>query len=69
MTLSAIFYGAGYLTGLIAFVLMARSRRLLTDGVMALLVVAGTGGFFSPLSPGGYSVLHLKLAHGKVPRL
>ena len=44
MTLSAIFYGAGYLTGLIAFVLMARSRRLLTDGVMTLLAIALLGG-------------------------
>ena len=40
MTLSAILYGVGYLTGLIAFVLMARSRQLLPDRVVALLAIA-----------------------------
>ena len=39
MTLSGAIYALGYLAGLAAFVLMARRRRLLTDGVMSLLAI------------------------------
>src|ERR1700683_3174832 len=47
VTLSAACYAAGYLTGAIAFLLMARRRRLLTDGVMMLMVVGLVGGLAS----------------------
>jgi len=38
--LSQIFYGLGYLTAIVAFILMARRRRLLTPGVLGLIPVA-----------------------------
>src|SRR5713226_7126471 len=44
LMVSAILYGAGYLTGLAAFLLMARKRRLLTWGVLSLLGVGLIGG-------------------------
>lgn len=44
MTLSACCYAAGYLTGLIAFLLMARRRRLLTEGIVTLMAVGLIGG-------------------------
>src|SRR5438874_1495504 len=44
MTLSAWWYAAGYLTGVLAFVLMAWRRKLLTDGVLVLLGVGILGG-------------------------
>lgn len=44
VTLSAVFYGLGYLMGVAAFLLIARSRRLLTDGVAALMAAALIGG-------------------------
>src|SRR5580700_5941002 len=49
MTLSAAacFYAAGYLTGIAAFLLMAMRRRLLTDGVVMLMVIGLIGGLVS----------------------
>lgn len=44
MTLSALCYTLGYLTGLIAFWLMARRRRLATQGVFQLLAAGLIGG-------------------------
>src|SRR3954453_18010270 len=44
MALSSVFYGAAYLTGIAAFLLMARRRRLLTDGVMTLMAAGLLGG-------------------------
>jgi phosphatidylglycerol:prolipoprotein diacylglycerol transferase len=47
MTLSAWCYAAGYLTGIIAFAIMAWRRKLLTDGVLMLLGVGLLGGLAS----------------------
>lgn len=47
MTLSAICYGAGYLTGLVAFLGMAYRRRLATQGVLLLLLAGPIGGLAS----------------------
>lgn len=44
MNLSSAFYAAGYLTGVVAFLLMAKRRRLLTDGVLTLMAVGLLGG-------------------------
>jgi phosphatidylglycerol:prolipoprotein diacylglycerol transferase len=44
VTSSSGFYAAGYLTGLIAFVLMAKRRRLLTEGVLTLMAAGVVGG-------------------------
>lgn len=44
MTLSSAFYGAAYLTGIAAFLLMARRRRLLTDGVLTIMAAGLLGG-------------------------
>jgi phosphatidylglycerol:prolipoprotein diacylglycerol transferase len=44
VALSSGIYLAGYLTGAAAFLLMARRRRLLTDGVMILLAIGLIGG-------------------------
>lgn len=44
MTLSAICYALGYLTGLAAFVLMARRRNLATAGIMAIMGAGLLGG-------------------------
>ncbi len=43
-TLSAVCYAAGYLTGIGAFALMAKRRKLLTDGVLMLAAAALLGG-------------------------
>ena len=45
--LSTLFYALGYLTGLGAFVLMARARRIATSGVMATMQAALIGGLVS----------------------
>jgi phosphatidylglycerol:prolipoprotein diacylglycerol transferase len=45
--LSALFYIAGYATGLLAFLWMAQRRRLLTPGVFAVLGVGLIGGLIS----------------------
>ncbi|HLJ53705.1 MAG TPA: prolipoprotein diacylglyceryl transferase family protein, partial [Chthonomonadaceae bacterium] len=42
--LASAFYAAGYITGIVAFVLMAKRRRLLTDGVLHLMGTAIIGG-------------------------
>ncbi|HLV81104.1 MAG TPA: prolipoprotein diacylglyceryl transferase family protein [Chthonomonadaceae bacterium] len=47
MTLSAICYGAGYLTGLTAFWWMACRRRLATQGVLLLMLAGLIGGLAS----------------------
>ena len=44
MTLSAGCYALGYLTGLVAFVLMARRRNMATAGIMALMGAGLIGG-------------------------
>lgn len=44
MTLSADCYALGYLTGLLAFVLMARRRNMATAGIMALMGAGLIGG-------------------------
>ena len=44
MTLSAGCYALGYLTGLFAFVLMARRRNMATAGIMALMGAGLIGG-------------------------
>ena len=44
MTLSADCYALGYLTGLVAFVLMARRRNMATAGIMALMGAGLLGG-------------------------
>lgn len=44
MTLSAGYYALGYLTGLAAFVLMARRRNLATAGIMAVMAAGLIGG-------------------------
>jgi phosphatidylglycerol:prolipoprotein diacylglycerol transferase len=45
--LSTIFYALGYLTGIGAFVLMARARRIATSGVLATMQAALIGGLVS----------------------
>jgi phosphatidylglycerol:prolipoprotein diacylglycerol transferase len=44
MTVSAGFYALGYLTGVAVFVLMARRRRLATEGIMAVMGAGLLGG-------------------------
>ncbi len=44
MTLSAISYAAGYTTGLLAFLWMARTRKLMTEGVIILMFAGLLGG-------------------------
>lgn len=56
MTLSAGCYALGYLTGLIAFALMARRRRLATAGIMATMGAGLLGGLVGAnLAQWGYS--------------
>jgi phosphatidylglycerol:prolipoprotein diacylglycerol transferase len=44
MTLSAVFYALAYLTGCLAFLAMARSRRLATSGVFTIMQAGLIGG-------------------------
>ena len=44
MTLSALFYGLGYLTGLAAYAGMARARRMATSGIFAICGAGLLGG-------------------------
>jgi phosphatidylglycerol---prolipoprotein diacylglyceryl transferase len=44
MTLSAVCYGLGYLTGVLAFVWMARRRGMATSGILALMQAGLIGG-------------------------
>lgn len=47
MTLSAVCYVLGYLVGLVAFLIMARSRRLLTQGVLLMIPAGLFGGLIA----------------------
>lgn len=47
MTLSAGCYGLGYLTGLAAFVWMARRRKMATSGILAIMGAGLIGGLIA----------------------